>query len=144
MIWWDITIPRYLWQEFDTYKVATVRNSCSTMHKLGHRDLAADDFQDGDVDTPTLLKQNYMGWCYRESKLFIDEGVEYHKGADLLAHMKRRLPEGFLQKATYSFSYETALAMYSSRHNHRMKEWHEICDTLLRLPYFKEFVEAAR
>jgi len=146
MVWWDITIPRCIWQELDTYKVATVRNSCSTMHKLGHRDLEPDDFQDYDVDPAVLGEQNAMGHAYRAKCPFVDErsGATY-EGVSLLAHMKRRLPEGFLQMATYSFSYETGLAMYRSRHNHRMLEWRGpggICETLLTLPYFKEFVEA--
>ena len=150
MVWWNISIPRYVWQELDTYKVATVRNSCSTMHKLGHRDLTPEDFQDGDVDPLTLDLQNAMGDCYRNKLIYTvahgEEEKEY-KGNDLLVYMKRRLPEGFLQMATYSFSYETALNMYRARHNHRMPEWsgpEGICDYLLRLPYFKEFEESGR
>lgn len=148
MIWWDITIPRYLWQEVDTHKVATVRNSCSTMHKLGHRDLLPEDFQDSDVDPLTLQLQNAMGDCYRNKLTYtVDYGnkVRDYAGNDLLVYMKRRLPEGFLQMATYSFSYETALNMYHARRGHRMPEWSAIggiCDWLLRLPYFSMFVNA--
>jgi hypothetical protein len=146
MVWWDITIPRCVWQELDTYKVATVRNSCSTMHKLGSRDLEPSDFQDSDVNADVLGEQNAMGAAYREHRAYHAANGQDYEGVALLAHMKRRLPEGFLQMATYSFSYETGLAMYRSRHNHRMPEWSGpggICETLLRLPYFKEFVEAA-
>jgi len=150
MVWWDITIPRYIWQELDTYKVATVRNSCSTMHKLGRRDLEPSDFQDGDVDEFALGEQNMMGLAYREKQPYITEIMcekKTFKGVDLLARMKRRLPEGFLQRATYSFSYETGLNMYRSRKDHRMKEWSGpggICEWLMRLPYFKEFAEACQ
>ncbi len=148
IIWLNSTIPRYIWQEKDTYKVATVRNSCSTMHKLGHRDLTLDDFQDGDVSPTVLSRQNQMGFCYRGKTVYTDHETDTtYEGNDLLIHMKRRLPEGFLQMAGYTFSYETALSMYGSRHNHRMPEWSGpggICKTLLRLPYFKEFVEAAK
>jgi hypothetical protein len=135
MIWWDITIPRYIWQELDTFKVATVRNSCSTMHKLGSRDLEPSDFQDEDVDLDVLRRQNEMGLAYRNKVSF--EGYEGNK---LLAHMKRRLPEAFLQTATYSFSYETALHIYLSRLDHRMSEWQVICSYILSLPYFKNFI----
>ena len=146
MTWWNSTIPRYVWQEKDTYKVATVRNSCSTMHKLGHRDLDADDFEDGDVSRFVLTEQNRMGVCYREKLVYIDpEDDKHYEGNDLLIHMKRRLPEGFLQMATMTFNYETALNMYRWRHNHKMPEWSApggICDWLLRLPYFPAFLEA--
>ena len=146
-VWWDITIPRAVWQELDTYKVATVRNSCSTMHKLGSRDLEPGDFQDEDVDPDTLQEQNMMGFCHRNKSVFVDHRTKKtFEGVQLLAHMKRRLPEGFLQKATYSFSYETALKMYQSRHNHRMPEWSGpdgICAWLMKLPYLNRFIEAA-
>lgn len=146
LVWWNITIPRAVWQELDTYKVATVRNSCSTMHKLGHRDLELSDFQDEDVDPDTLQEQNAMGFCYRNKSVFLDHRTKKtFEGVKLLAHMKRRLPEGFLQMATYSFSYETALKMWLSRHDHRMPEWSGpggIAEWLLRLPYLKNFIEA--
>jgi hypothetical protein len=145
-ITWDITIPRYVWQELDTYKVATVRNSCSTMHKLGHRDLTEDDFQDGDICLLVLKEQNAMGLAYRNKAEYLDPLTgNLYKGNELLAHMKRRLPEGFLQMATYTFNYETALGMYQWRRNHRMSEWSGpdgICEWLMRLPYFKTFVGA--
>jgi hypothetical protein len=140
MVWWNISIPRYIWQELDTYKVATVRNSCSTMHKLRSRDLKPCDFQDEDVHPDVLQAQNIMGKAYREKSPC---GYGLITGIDLLAHMKRRLPEGFLQMATYSFSYETALNMYRSRHNHRMSEWSGpdgICVWLQRLPYLADFI----
>lgn len=149
-VWWDITAPRYIWQELDTYKVATVRNSCSTMHKLGHRDLTADDFQDGDVNLDSLDRLNAMGATYRsngEYLMYKSGKYEPIRSVELLTHMKRRLPEGFLQMATYSFNYEVALNMYLSRRNHRMPEWSGpdgICDHLLRLPYFAEFTEDVR
>ena len=148
MIWWDITIPRYLWQEVDTHKVATVRNSCSTMHKLGHRDLEPCDFEGSDISRATLLKLNAMGRAIRGKEMYEDlDTLKTYSGNDLLVHMKRCLPEGFLQMATYSFSYETALNMYRARHNHRMPEWSAvggICDWLLRLPYFSMFVNATK
>jgi hypothetical protein len=106
--------PRYAWQEIDTYKVATVRNSCSTMHKLGHRELTPDDFAERDI-LPSLLEElNSLGRRYR------DGGKEDYQ---LVVRMKRLLPEGFLQRAGYHMSYETALAMFRHRANHRLAEW---------------------
>lgn len=106
--------PRYLWQEIDTYKVATVRNSCSTMHKLGHRDLVPGDFEASDI-SPSLLDQiNVLGLQYREGG---------KKDFALVARMKRLLPEGYLQRAGYHMNYETALSMFRQRANHRLLEW---------------------
>jgi len=136
MVWWDITIPRAVWQELDTYKVATVRNSCSTMHKLGSRDLTPDDFQNRLVQPTVLERLNQLGREHRAQK---------PKDPKFLHAMKMELPEGYLQQATYTFSYETALNMYGQRHNHRMPEWSGeggICSWLLRLPYFVAFAEA--
>lgn len=141
----DITIPRCVWQELDTYKVSTVRNSCSTMHKLGSRDLEITDFQDEDISILTLTELNAMGYCYRNKLPYIDTtNGKIYAGVNLLHHLKLRLPEGFLQKATYTFNYEVAYRMYFSRKDHRMPEWsgsEGICEHLKKLPYFKEFIE---
>lgn len=143
MIWMDITIPRYVWQELDTYKVATVRNSCSTMHKLGHTDLEPSDFQDGEVLKSTLDQLNEAGRAYRNKTQFV---VDYAtlEGYDIVRYMKKILPEGFLQKATYSMNYETALTMYKQRKNHRLPEWNakqpgSICSMIASLPWMREF-----
>ena len=162
-----IEAPRYVWQELDTYKVATVRNSCSTMHKLGHRDLTPDDFIDQDVSHAVLEDLNTLGRYYREGGM---------KDYDLVIKMKRRLPEGYLQRAGYHMSYETALSMFRQRRNHRLPEWRytlarentiievgplhwqgscweagpqsmadgkiSICDWIHLLPYMSEFIAA--
>lgn len=130
-----ITIPRYIWTELDTYKVATVRNSCSTMHKLGSRDLSEDDFQDGMVNAETLYDLNALGKLYRENK-----------SANLLRQMKGILPESFLQAATYTMNYETAMNMYHARKNHRMREWSGeggICEWIRSLPMMDQWLEAS-
>ena len=136
MIWVDFVLPRYIWQELDTYKVATVRNSCSTMHKLGHRDLVCDDFEDGYVLPITLQELNRLGMLYRRTKQF-----KYVK------EMKQMLPEGFLQRATYTMNYETALNMFLQRYTHRNNEFrfksskYSICKWIFDLPYFSSFLE---
>lgn len=156
-ITFDIAIPRYVWQELDTFKVATVRNSCSTMHKLGHADLTLDDFQDGEVFPEVLQRLNHAGFCYREKRPF-DAGQYGHHDPDAAAHetrvlegydivrwMKKHMPEGYLQLATYTMSYETALAILRSRGNHRLTEWSGpggICETIRGLPLMSEFEKA--
>ena len=136
IVTWDISIPRMIWQEYDTYKVATVRNSCSTMHKLGSRDLEPGDFE-----------------CYNEAKdrhqldLINELGAAYRadRTNKNLHELKLRVTEAFLQMSTCTFSYETALLMYFDRKDHRMPEWSGpggICDWILRLPYMNKFADA--
>jgi hypothetical protein len=146
-VWWVITIPRAIWQELDTYKVATVRNSCSTMHKLGSRELLPTDFADCDINPQALFELNDMGVCYRGKHPYVDETTgKVYEGVRLLRHMKLRLPEGYLQRAGYKFNYETAIKMYYDRHDHRMREWSDddcICEHIRMLPYMAQFLEAA-
>lgn len=146
VVWWTITIPRSVWQELDTYKVATVRNSCSTMHKLGSRDLTPDDFQDGIVLPDVLERLNHAGSRYRQKLPYITHACRGVDGVDLLRYMKAILPEGYLQTAGYVFNYETALHMHHDRKTHRMKEWSGeggICHVIRSLPYMEQFLAAA-
>jgi len=126
-----ITIPRYIWQELDTYKVATVRVSCSTMHKLGSIPLEKTDFQDSTVLLDTLVRLNQLGESYRKEK-----------DVNILREMKQILPEGFLQAADYDFNYETAFAIYNGRKTHRMSEWSKdgICKWIESLPMMDKWL----
>lgn len=141
IVWMDITIPRYVWQELDTYKVATVRNSCSTMNKLGTRDLEQSDFEVPILEL-TLERINYLGRLLREAK------VEHQGIREARRQLKGELSEGFLQKATYMLSYETALVAYMSREFHRLPEWRfeeegSITRVFASLPYMNVFYQAA-
>jgi hypothetical protein len=141
-IWATIYPSRSVWQELDTYKVSTVRNSCSTMHKLGYRDLTRDDFQDRDILPPVIDYLNELGAEYRETKDY-----------NLVRKMKKHLPEGFIQRAGYHLNYETAFNMFLQRMNHRLADWKwlglgvdltgktSICDWIYTLPYMKELLE---
>lgn len=142
MVWVDFTLPRYVWTELDTYKVATVRNSCSTMHKLGHIDLTQDNFEQPIPDI-MLDELNETGALFRIAK----DDKDMKLAGELRRKYKNLLPEGFLQKSTYMMSYETALSMYFQRRNHRLPEWNiknlnSICSFLRDLPYMKAFIEA--
>jgi len=141
MVWMNITIPRYVWQELDTYKVATVRNSCSTMNKLGSKDLEQSDFQHP-IPAAQLDNINMLGRILREAK-GEGEGVR-----EARVQLKNDLCEGFLQKATYMMSYETVLAVILQREKHRLPEWRiqsegSITQTLMALPYMTQFYKAA-
>ena len=140
----ELTLPRYVWQEWDTYKVSTVRNSCSTMHKLGHRSLTEEDFQDGEVSQRVLEDLNDAGTCYRTKSVL--KCGELYEGYNIVRWMKRHLPEAFLQMAAVTLSYETALSMLRQRRSHRLPEWSgagSICEWLRSLPYLKRWEEVA-
>lgn len=133
----DINAPLYWWKEFDTYKVGTVANSCSTMHTIHKRDLRLDDFSHetlGDM-AKNQLKQtieviNYQRYKYLETK---DKKYWYQ--------MIQLLPSSFMQKRTVTFNYENALNMIEQRENHKLNEWCDFVKVLKELPYMVEIRE---
>lgn len=130
-VWITLDMPRYVWTEFDTYKVGVTRVSCSTMHKLGSRILTKADFQDGAVLPDVLSALNTLGEQYRITKDY-----------DCVREAKKILPEGFLQRADVCMNYEVAMNMYSQRRNHRLPEWKLICAWIETLPQIKPLLEA--
>lgn len=140
-VWATWTLPRYVWTEADTYCVAKTRMSCSTMHKLGHRDLTVEDFADQDVLPEVLRNLNALGKQYRETKHY-----------SLVRKMKRHLPEGFLQRADVNYNYETLINMFYQRRNHRLPEWRfvegeaptlSLCNWIYSLPYMPDLIKEA-
>lgn len=139
VVWCDFVLPRYVWQEVDTYKVGTVRNSCSTMNTLGKRPLAQSDFEGG-IPEVMLAALNAAVEDFREA------GGARAKRVERVT-MKGLLPEGFLQRATYLLNYEVGFRMFGSRRGHRLPMWREgcegsICEWIKSWPYMKEFLEA--
>jgi len=135
----DITIPRYVWQEVDTYKVGTVRNSCSTMNMLGKRHLTQDDFENP-------LPQLFLDELNRAVDEFREADGAAAKRAERVT-MKDLLPEGFLQMATFLLNYEVGFRMFGSRRKHRLPMWREgcegsICEWIKSWPYMKDFLVA--
>ncbi len=132
----DITAPLYWWKEFDTYKVGTVANSTSTMHKIASKRFTIDDFShdhmneetleclNGIVDTLEKLRQQYL-----ETK---DKTIWYS--------MIQLLPSSYQQMRTCSMNYETLINIYYARKNHKLAEWHTLCDWIESLPYAKELI----
>jgi hypothetical protein len=132
MICMDITAPRYWWTEFDTYKIGVTRNSCSTMHKLGDRELTQEDFV-RNLPPEILWFLNAQILIFKKSK-----GLEKTNALEIV---KAFLPEGYLQMATVTFNYEVALTIYRQRKNHQLTAWKEFCNWMLEnLPYIKEWV----
>ncbi len=134
----DITAPIYWWKEYDTYKVGTVANSTSTMHKIHSKSFSLEDFST-DHMVPVAVK-------HMESTITVLENIrqEYIKTNDkaLWYSIIQLLPESYNQMRTCTFSYENAVSMYKARLGHKLEEWHTFCDWICSLPYFKElFIE---
>jgi hypothetical protein len=141
VVWVDFVFPRFVWQEVDTYKIATVRNSCSTMNTLGRRDLTDDDFE-RPLPEAMLVALNEAIADFRESKGDPDKDTP-----ELRVMMKSLLPEGMLQRATYMMNYEVAFRMFFSRRDHRLPMWRatsngSICHWIKCMPYMTAFLDA--
>ena len=136
----DIDAPLYWWKEFDTYKVGTVANSCSTMHKIHAKEFGFDDFSHDHMMSTMGETFESMDWLdmtidllnkYR--KLFLET-----KDKKYWWQMIQLLPTSYNQKRTIQFNYQVLKTMYNARCNHKLDEWHTLCDWMLTLPYFKE------
>lgn len=138
----DITAPLYWWKEFDTYKVGTVANSTSTMHKIHSKAFSMDDFSTDHL-TPDAYKvmENFVAELekIRVAYMASDEG-DKNKSRDkaLWYNLIQLLPSSYNQKRTVTMNYENVNGMYHSRKNHKLQEWHTFCDWIKALPYWQE------
>ena len=133
----DITAPLYWWKQFDTYKVGTVANSCSTMHKLCDQPFEYDMFSHENLDDRGfgLLGRviDYLNECREEYRLY--------RSANAWNAMIQTLPTSYNQKRTVLLNYQVLKHMYDARKNHKLKEWHDFCDWVLTLPLFVEIYQ---
>lgn len=174
-VYLDITAPLYWWKEFDTYKVGTVANSCSTMHKIAEKEFTLEDFSCEHLFGPddmlkwderkNIAKDNALAavnvdgdWCYFTPKGYVQMTCnilnhyrqkyieaqkkpmkEEAKRAGLVKQywwqMIQLLPSSYNQKRTVMLNYEVLANMYKSRRNHKLDEWHTLCDWIEGLPY---------
>ena len=140
----DITAPLYWWKEADTYKVGTVSNSCSTMHKLASIPITMDcfemdDFEDCKDDSNVYVSAIWAEGITRLEKL----RQKYNETKDkrYWKELIRLLPESWLQKRTITMNYENLLNMYRQRKNHKLTEWSKsFCDWVKTLPYAEELI----
>ena len=134
----DITLPRYVWSEFDTYQWV-VKNSCSTMHKLFKKDCPITleqfmyNYNDIDILMTTLERLNRLSTEYFIAPTQVQKD-------SILRRAKAILPEGFLQKRTVSTNYEQLRNIYHQRKNHRLPCWHKICGEIENLLYAEDFI----
>ena len=131
-VWADFTLPRFIWQELDTYRHIE-KVSCSTMHTLMKNTITEDMFEGGflHMSADTIHKLNELIQLYKCAD-DLQEKKQYKY------HAKRILPESFLQKRTINTNYQCLLNIYKQRKNHELPQWQEICQWILALPYFKE------
>lgn len=155
-VYLDITAPLYWWKEFDTYKVGTVANSCSTMHKIAAKEFTLDDFSHehlvddldvrieiGGTDHRDTGPMEVLGMTidvlnhYREKYLAATKTEEYTglPAKYIWWQMIQLLPSSYNQKRTVMLNYEVLANIYKSRRYHKLDEWHTLCDRIESLPY---------
>ena len=119
MYFWSVEAPRFWWAEADTYKVATVAQSSSTMHTIMHRELTQDDFE-YDISLFQLDYLNRLIAKYKETK-----------SEEAFLKLKNGLPEGFLQRRVWSLSLANMKNIYHQRKHHRLPQWHLVCQAFV-------------
>ena len=147
VVYLDITAPLYWWKEFDTYKVGTVANSCSTMHKIADKEFTLDDFshehltirQSTDILKETVDALNVFRDVYLNGGILRYENGNMRcfgkKDKEIWWQMIQLLPSSYNQRRTVMLNYEVLANMYKSRCNHKLDEWHTVCDWIETLPY---------
>lgn len=139
----DITAPLYWWKEFDTYKVGTVANSCSTMHKIHAKEFTREDFSWEHLYSPydiedlgsTELSEYILIGLNRYRERYLQT-----KNKEDWWQMIQLLPSSYNQKRTVQLNYQVLKTMYFARKNHKLDEWIEFCAWCESLPYFREVV----
>lgn len=142
VVYMDVTAPLYWWKEYDTYKVGTVANSCSTMHKIAEKEFTLDDFSHEhlfhnvndteiwlNIDFPDVLNHTIF-YLNKARELYIKT-----KDKRYWWQMIQLLPSSYNQRRTIMLNYEVLANIYKSRRNHKLDEWHTFCDLIESLPY---------
>ena len=132
----DITAPLYWWKEFDTYKVGTVANSTSTMHKIQAKEFTREDFScDKLTDDALAVFDKFIEYLESERVKFNETKDKAH-----WHNMIQLLPSSFNQLRTVSLNYEVLINIYYARVHHKLAEWHTFCEVIESLPYAKELI----
>lgn len=144
-VYMDITAPLYWWKEYDTYKVGTVANSCSTMHKIAAKEFTLDDFSHehlsyrsirllGDIIS-ALNDYRYINLDHTAGDSYVEEDGRVIKEKDAWWQMIQLLPSSYNQRRTVMLNYEVLANMYKSRKNHKLDEWRTFCEYVKTFPY---------
>ncbi len=132
----DITAPLYWWKEFDTYKVGTVANSTSTMHKIQAKAFSRDDFSHDHMSEKALSALDAVIACLEEQRNLFLETKDKAYWYDMI----QLLPSSYNQMRTVTLNYEVLVNIYYARRFHKLDEWHTLCHWIESLPYAKEFI----
>ena len=132
----DILAPLYWWKEFDTYKVGTVANSTSTMHKIQAKSFSRDDFSHDHMSKTALCCLDSVIACLEEQRQRFLETKDKAYWYDMI----QLLPSSYNQMRTVTLNYEVLTNIYYARRFHKLDEWHTLCDWIESLPYAKEFI----
>ena len=144
-VYMDITAPLYWWKEYDTYKVGTVANSCSTMHKIAAKEFTLDDFSHEHLSYRSihllsdiigaLNDYRYIHLDHTAGDSYVEEDGRVIKEKDAWWQMIQLLPSSYNQRRTVMLNYEVLANMYKSRKNHKLDEWRTFCEYIKTFPY---------
>ena len=133
----DITAPLYFWKEFDTYKVGTVANSTSTMHKVHVKPFAREDFSHDRLDDAGLAALDALiAFLEAERRKFVANKEDKQPWHNII----QMLPSSYNQMRTVTLNYENLINIYYARRTHKLGEWHVLCDWILSLPYAGDLI----
>ena len=133
----DITAPLYWWKEFDTYKVGTVANSCSTMHKIHSKAFDRDDFSHDRLDEGGLrMLDATIEYLESERQKFCADKSDRQSWHNMI----QMLPSSYNQMRTVTLNYENLINIYYARKTHKLAEWHTVCDWIETLPYANDMI----
>ena len=133
----DITAPLYWWKEFDTYKVGTVANSCSTMHKIHAKPFEREDFSCDRMDEGGLkMLDAVIEYLEAERQKFCENKNDRQSWHNMI----QTLPSSYNQMRTVTMNYENLINMYYARNTHKLAEWHVFCDWIRSLPYAEQLI----
>ena len=136
----DVTAPLYWWKEYDTYKVGTVANSCSTMHKIHAKEFSRDDFScDRMSEVALACLDNVISVLEERRQKYLET-----KDLTYWHDMIQLLPTSYNQMRTCTLNYENLINIYYARRYHKLAEWHEYCAWIESLPYAKELITTLR
>ena len=133
----DITAPLYWWKEFDTYKVGTVANSTSTMHKIHTKKFERDDFSHDRLDEGGLAAlDTVITYLESEREKFVADKSDRQSWHNMI----QMLPSSYNQMRTVTMNYENLINIYYARRAHKLAEWHVLCDWIMSLPYAADLI----
>ncbi len=132
----DITAPLYWWKEFDTYKVGTVANSCSTMHRIHSKPFELSDFSTDRMTGSALSVMQGVVDCLEEERVKFNETKDRAHWHNII----QLLPSSYNQMRTVTLNYEVLINIYYARRTHKLAEWHTLCHAIEELPYANELI----